>query len=65
MMNNNEIRAVYSHETIRVYQAYSSDIADEAVMQGTFGSKFKMDRMTKFATCIIQTYRIYDCQYII
>lgn len=45
-MNNNEIRAVYSQETIRIYQAYSTDIANEAVMLGTFGSRFQMDRMT-------------------
>lgn len=45
-MSNNEIRAVYSQKTIRVYQAFSFDIANEAVMRGTFGSKFKMDRMT-------------------
>lgn len=45
-MSNNEIRAIYTHETIRVYQAYSHDIADEAVRLGTFGTKFKMDRMT-------------------
>ena len=45
-MNQNEIRAVYTQTTIRVYQAYSADIAAEAVRSGTFGSKFKMDRMT-------------------
>lgn len=45
-MNGNEIRAVYSTKTIRVYQAYSHAIASEAVKLGTFGSKFKMDRMT-------------------
>lgn len=45
-MNHNEIRAVYSQKTIRVYQAYSSDIASEAVRAGTFGPKFKRDRMT-------------------
>lgn len=45
-MNDNEIRAVYSQETIRVYQAYSHDIAKEAVELGTFGHKFKMERMT-------------------
>ena len=45
-MNQNEIRAVYTQTTIRVYQAYSADIASEAVQLGTFGSKFKMDRMT-------------------
>ncbi len=43
---NNEIRALFSNETIRVYQAYNKIIANEAVMKGTFGSNFKMDRMT-------------------
>ena len=42
----NEIRAVYSRETIRVYQAYPHGIADEAVRLGTFGQRFKMERMT-------------------
>lgn len=45
-MIKNEIRAVYSKDTIRIYQAYSYDIASEAVKLGTFGSKFKMDRMS-------------------
>lgn len=45
-MNKKEIRAVYSENTIRVYQAYCDDIADEAIQLGTFGKKFKMDRMT-------------------
>ena len=43
---SNEIRAVYSKDTIRVYQAYNKIIASEAVMKGTFGDHFKMDRMT-------------------
>ena len=41
-----EIRAFYTEETIRVYQAYNEAIADEAVKKGTFGTYFKMDRMT-------------------
>ena len=45
-MEQYEVRAVYSQKTIRVYQAYSKDIADEAVKLGTFGPRFKMDRMT-------------------
>ena len=43
---SNEIRALYSKDTIRVYQAYNKIIASEAVMKGTFGNNFKMDRMT-------------------
>lgn len=45
-MNKNEIRAVYTQDTIRVYQAYNKIIADEAVCNGTFGSNFKRNRMT-------------------
>lgn len=41
-----EIRAFYSEDTIRVYQAYNKRIADEAVKKGTFGNSFKLDRMT-------------------
>ena len=41
-----EIRAVYTTDTIRVYQAYNKAIASEAVEKGTFGDKFKLDRMT-------------------
>ena len=43
---SNEIRVLYSKDTIRVYQAYNKIIASEAVMKGTFGNNFKMDRMT-------------------
>lgn len=43
----NQIRAVYDERTIRVYQAYSDEIADAALSHGTFASPpFKMDRMT-------------------
>lgn len=41
-----EIRAIYTDETIRVYQAYSDTIADEAVRLGTFGPHFSLNRMT-------------------
>ena len=43
---SNEIRALYSKDTIRVYQAYNKIIASEAVMKGTFGNNFKMDTIT-------------------
>lgn len=43
---NKEIRALYTENTIRIYQAYNKIIADEAVKKGTFGSNFKLDRMT-------------------
>ena len=43
----NQIRAVYDEQTIRVYQAYSDEIADAALSHGTFTSPpFKMERMT-------------------
>ena len=41
-----EVRAVYDAETIRVYQAYSDEIADAALAAGTFVAPFKRDRMT-------------------
>ena len=42
-----QIRAVYDEQTVRVYQAYSDEIADAALVRGTFISPpFKMDRMT-------------------
>ena len=45
-MEEKQIRAVYSKDTIRVYQAYSENIANQAVKLGIFGNRFKMDRMT-------------------
>ncbi|OAV48902.1 hypothetical protein A6U98_11610 [Rhizobium sp. WYCCWR10014] len=42
-----QIRAAYDEQTIRVYQAYSDQIADAALREGTFASPpFKIDRMT-------------------
>ena len=42
-----EIRASYTKDTIRVYQAYSDDIANSALANGNFISPpFKMERMT-------------------
>lgn len=48
VMNTNykEIRAVYNDKTIRVYQAYNAQIANEAVAKWTFGSHFSMNRMS-------------------
>lgn len=45
-MKDKEIRAVYTDQSIRVYQAFSDRIADEALQIGTFGISFKRDRMT-------------------
>ena len=44
--NYKEIRAVYNDKTIRVYQAYNAQIANEAVAKGTFGSHFSLNRMS-------------------
>lgn len=41
-----EIRAFYTEDTIKVYQAYNHTIADGALEKGTFGKGFCMDRMT-------------------
>lgn len=43
---NKEIRAFYTEDTIRVYQAYNESIADEAINNGTFGNSFNLNRMT-------------------
>lgn len=45
-MELKEIRAVYTENTIRVYQAYSPLIAKEAVERGRFGPHFSLNRMT-------------------
>lgn len=45
-MKFREIRANYTDETIRVYQAYSPAIALPALEAGRFVSPFKMERMT-------------------
>jgi hypothetical protein len=41
-----QIRAVYTTDTITVYQAYSTEIAEPAVTAGRFVPPFKRDRMT-------------------
>ncbi|WP_155723146.1 DUF4291 domain-containing protein [Gluconobacter potus] len=42
-----QIRAVFDQKTTRVYQAYSDEIADAALSNGTFRPPtFKMERMT-------------------
>ena len=46
IMEYKAIRAVYDENIIRVYQAYCPAIAQEAVRLGTFGSRFKLTRMT-------------------
>lgn len=46
MTKAREIRAVYDEESIRVYQAFSSHIAEPAVENRTFVAPFSMTRMT-------------------
>ena len=42
-----QIRALFNEKTIRVYQAYSAEIANSALRRGTFQAPpFKLDRMT-------------------
>ncbi|MFF3286251.1 DUF4291 domain-containing protein [Streptomyces sp. NPDC003023] len=41
-----EVRAVFTDETITVYQAYAASIADPALEAGTFVDPFKRGRMT-------------------
>jgi len=45
-MSNCVVRASYSEQSIRVYQAYSPGIAEPALKAGRFVSPFKMGRMT-------------------
>ena len=44
--HDREIRAIYNDATIRVYQAYSAEIALPALEARRFVSPFKLDRMT-------------------
>jgi len=55
----NQIRAIYDDRIVRVYQAYSDEIADAALARGTFVSPpFKMDRMTWIKpSCLWMMYR--------
>ncbi|MBO0867088.1 MAG: DUF4291 domain-containing protein [Micromonosporaceae bacterium] len=41
-----QVRAVYSAESVTVYQAYPPEIAEAAVVAGRFVAPFKRDRMT-------------------
>lgn len=46
-MNKRQIRAIFNQDTIRVYQAFNSGIADAAIKKGTFSSPpFSLTRMT-------------------
>lgn len=41
-----KIYASYDEQIIRVYQAFSNEIADEALKLGYLGNKFRLNRMT-------------------
>src|SRR5205814_10021301 len=41
-----QVRAAFSDRTIRVYQAYSPEIATKALSAQTFTAPFKRERMT-------------------
>jgi hypothetical protein len=45
-MSSHVIRAAFSEETVRVYQAFRGDIAIPALKAGTFVAPFSMSRMT-------------------
>lgn len=46
VMYMNEIRASYNCSTIRVYQAFNDQIANEALIDNRFGNSFNRERMT-------------------
>ena len=41
-----QVRAAFDAETVIVYQAYRHEIADAAVVAGTFAAPFSLNRMT-------------------
>lgn len=45
-LEEKNIYASYDDKTVRVYQAYSEEIANEAFRLQTFGNSFKLTRMT-------------------
>lgn len=45
-MEQRQVRATFTSETITVYQAYAAPIADAAVAAGRFVAPFKRERMT-------------------
>ena len=70
MMNDripyHEIRAYYTEDTIRVYQAYNRAIAEEAAKLGTFGKFFKkhmgISMVTKLVVLIRLSWRLWNQQ---
>lgn len=56
-----KIRAAYNDSTIRVYQAYSEQIADAALRAGKFVSPFKLSRMTWIKPSFL--WMMYRCGY--
>jgi len=45
-MPGRQIRALFSARTVTVYQAYAPEIADPALVAGTFVPPFRLGRMT-------------------
>lgn len=45
-LEERNVETVFENKTIRVYQAYNDEIADEALKLEKFGSKFNLNRMT-------------------
>ncbi len=54
-----EVRAAFSSRTVRVYQAYSPEIATKAVTAQTFKPPFKRERMTWIKPSF--TWMMYRC----
>ena len=52
-MSSHHILAFHDEQTIRVYQSYNDQIADEAVLLGTFSQAFKRERMTWVKTSFL------------
>lgn len=58
---NRQIRAVYTEESITVYQAYAPDIAEPAVAAQRFVAPFKRERMTWIKPSFL--WMMYRCGY--
>jgi hypothetical protein len=56
-----EVRAVFTADTITVYQAYPADIADAALAAGRFVAPFKRDRMTWIKPSFL--WMMYRCEW--
>src|ERR1700742_1744581 len=61
MPADRHVRAKFSAETIVVYQAYASPIADAALAAGRFVAPFKRERMTWIKPSLL--WMAYRCGY--